>query len=44
MKNRWTDVVQIDGKNNVALPHPYHEGSHVASLVKFHPVVKEQIA
>ena len=26
-------------KNNVALAHPYHEGSHVASLVKFHPVV-----
>ena len=21
------------------LPHPYHKGGHVASLIKFHPVV-----
>ena len=26
-------------KNNVSLAHPYYVRSHVASMVKFHPVV-----
>ena len=35
MTDRWMNAQ----KNNVALAHPYHEGSDEASLVELRPVV-----
>ena len=42
MTDRLTDAGRTENKD--AYARPYHEGSHVASLVKFHPVVYEEIA
>ena len=44
MTERWTDTGRLmdptdTPKNNVALVHPYFDGSDVASLVEFCPVV-----
>ena len=39
MKDRWIDAIQMDGKIMLLSHTLTMRGSHVASLVKFRPVV-----
>ena len=44
MMDRQADGRTGGWKNNVALAHSSKRGSHEASLVKFNPVVEEEIS